>query len=568
MSAPPDAPRPSEPPALTADVARRRSRGVWLTSFVTMGMLGAAGWELTDRHITQRGDQALADAWLGLRTCMLGPRSDRSVTPAERVRLTQLLQRHQDAEQAWPARCRPQAEAFDAVRVRRSVQERFGALPAALPIVETPEKHHDELMVLVAALDDAGLPLASPGAGDVPPPPDVPHPQLEGTRLTPVGRTGALAEVGVWLDEDRKGGRLLLRHGDDLQLCQLDGAWTSLTCQTSPLPVGAAAGRVRLTVSDGAVSLLRAEDGPEPGFYDGATGGMLYSTPYFGAQANAEGGLVRVLSAKTDGPRGTVKHHQWVELASGRSPRSRRLRAVPRTARTLLVGAHVFWLEHETGGDIMRGLPLRAAEKRRKKKDPELPVLATLPPKSRPVARCEAPGELRLLFTNGLDERQYTLVRFPRRSDAAPTEVSALDLGLINGVPDMQCLGETTELSHVRMGQLTRWRCKDERCARELTDALPEDHDGTHVALGSFGETMAMLWQQDGDALRLRVGPPDTLDERVDRLVYDSPSHGGFEAIDLRVISGRGRALALLQDPSMQVYAMRIDDDGTITPLK
>lgn len=567
MSRPePDAPRPSEPPPVAANVTRLRNGGVWLSSLLAMGLLGGAGWELTDRHLEQQAEQAVADSWLGLRTCMLGPRRDRSVTPAERIRLTRLQQRHQDDADAWPARCRPLADAFDQARVQPSVHARFGDLPAARPIVDAPQDHHDDLVVLVQKLDQAELPLASPGAGDVPPPPEVPRPKLEGSNLTPIGRTGSLAEVGLWLDPQRRSGRILLRDGEGLELCQLDETWTTVTCHSAPLPPKAAAGRVRLSVTDGAVSLLRAEDGPDPGFYDGATGGLLFGTRYFGAQANAEGGLIRIVTADTDGPRGRVKHHRWVELAAGKRPRSRRLKAVPVHARTLLVGDHVYWTEKETGRDVMRGLSLREAEKKRKKKAPALPELAALPPRSRPIARCKAPGELRVLFANGLDDRHYTLVRFPLQ--AAPTAVKTIDLGLITGVPDMQCHGVETELSRVRMGQLTRWRCDGERCRQELTDALPQDRGGTHIALGSMGDTMAMLWQRDDDALRLRVGSPDTLHGLPDQLVFDTPTEGGFEAIAIRMVGGDGRALALLQDPSMQLYALRIDADGTVTPLK
>lgn len=567
MSRPePDAPHPSEPPPVAADVTRRRNAGVWLTSLVAMALLGGTGWELTDRHLERRAAQGVADSWLGLRTCMLGSRRDRSVAPAERIRLTQLQQRHQDAKQAWPERCRPLAEAFDTARVQPSVRDRFGSLPAAVPIVDAPQDRHEELMTLVRTLDQAELPLASPGAGDVPPPPEVRRPLLAGARLIPIGRTGSLGEVGLWLDEHRKAGRLLLRDGDARQLCELDEAWTTIDCQSVPLTPKTAAGRIRLSVTDGVVSLLRADDGPDPGFYDGATGGLLYGTSYFGAQANAEAGLVRILTAKTDGPRGRVKHHRWVELAAGKRPRRRSLKAVPRRARTLLVGDHVYWTERETGGDVMRGLPLREAEKKQKKKASAPPTLATLPPRSRPIARCEAPGEMRVLFANGLEDRHYTLIRFPRPGD--PTAVKAIDLGRLTGVPDMQCLGPITELSRIRLGQLTRWRCEGDACRQELTGELPQDRAGTHVALGSLGKTMAMLWQRDDDAMRLRVGAPDALHDMPDQLVFDTPTEGGFEAIALRFVGGHERALALMQDPSMQVYALRIDADGTVTPLK
>ncbi|MEM6786492.1 MAG: hypothetical protein AAF715_03145 [Myxococcota bacterium] len=564
VSPPGDPSSPPPPPVVGARRNRRRTRSVWaLSSLVTVG-LATAGWIATGRHLEATSMQHVADTWLGFRRCLLGSAPERSgVAATERIRLLRLRDRHRP-DAAWPGRCRPLAEAFDRARDAPALRQHFGALPRATTIVDAPEEQGASLVALVTAMEEASLPLARPGAGEVPPPPPVPRPRLDAAALRPFARAGsARTDVTVFAHPD--GDRLAVRDGDHVRLCRIEPV--RVTCHDVPLDPAAARGRIRLAAAGDTLSLLRLEDGPSPGFYDAATGTLLFGTAYFGAQAFADREVIRVLTATTDGPRGQVEHHRAVELIPGRRPRKRRLRSVPARARTLLIRDRVYWiLPDGTNGDALTGLPVREAEPR----DATPPPPTMLPAGSRPLDRCHpAAGDVWVLFGNGLTDRQFSLVRFGRKGG----EVTRIDVGTSSSIPSLTCFSDHAELLAVEGDRLVHWRCHDDddACPRTVSHPLPRDHDHTHAAFAPTGDgEVALLWQRDGDALRLRRGGLSGLHRTPDILLTDTPSRGGFEAINVRLLPAAdgGGLVALLQDPALELYAVRLDPRGTPSPLK
>ena len=57
----------------------------------------------------------------------------------------------------------------------------------------------------------------------------------------------------------------------------------------------------------------------------------------------------------------------------------------------------------------------------------------------------------------------------------------------------------------------------------------------------------------------MRVGEPDRLAKTDDILVLDDEAHAGVAVGALRMLSGAGLALLLVQDVGGRIYALRID---------
>lgn len=562
-----------------------------LAALVAMTTLGAAGWYGSGLYLETRARQEAADAWDAARVCLLGDGLRASMVPSERLRLiTMAVGPHRtppDGEDAWPARCRPQAERLDRALAARTLRRQLGELDALTPLTtaDEPLKHAERLDRLHAELEVADLPRPHRDpttSSSVPAAPAPARPRLARTDLASLGRAESLAHIDVAFDPQRGTSlRLLLPEAQPVVCRFNDGPrgerWQSAACRPTPLelPEGA---RVLLTTSTpGAPDLLRVRDADShDGFYDGTTGQRLLRPRYFDAQAvMRDDGHADLLYADLggEGIADRVERFRLMRAVPGRRPKRHRL-ALPPEARVKLEPERVLWWVAEHPSDDQRFSPRDALFTNRLGASPDEPILekrervGELPLDSRLVGSCTSRATRATLFAAGLKERRLTLLFERDGKLQAP-----LDVGPIAGAPALSCDGDHAILTR-KLGRVaSTWRCKPEGCVPANAGPLPPEVEASSgppplAEVAPIGDRLALAWSSDGEPLRLRVEEADDLHAAEDQIVFDDELHGGLEPVALRWLTAEGLAVLLIQDVGRRVYALRVTEGGKISPVR
>jgi hypothetical protein len=548
--------RPSDE-AWTAPPRRRGRTAV--ASAVAMTLLGGSGWLASGHLLERQARQRVADRYEALRICLVGETG--RLPPSEQLRLARLAVEHSPEGVSWPSRCLPYAAAFDEALEARAVPAELRALPRATAIVEAPDLHGHELDEIAVAIERADLPLPGHDPAVEVAPAATPA-RLSAHRLEPFASAEQLEGVVAAFDPGAPpGGRAALRlvvpDGEGLRICRLDGDLRDIRCRAVPLepPPGA---KLDLAAGpEGAGDLVQLRDaGEADGFYDAATGLSVWRSAHFDTQAvvSASGRITLSSGILRDGAPGErLERHQLVRIAPGQRPRASRL-DVPPVARTMLLPDVLL---HWQDGDRTASLHARRFDEQ---KVEAATSVGELPTGSRRVAHCRDAGRDAILFAAGVHDRRYTLLTRTKERFAT------IPVGVIAGRVALSCHGEEAMIERTREGVATRWRC-GERCVQETTGAIV----GLRAPIADFaslGARSLLLWGQEGGALRMRIGAPGELADRRDVLLIDAAGRSDLRLASLRLISGGGVALAILQDAALKLYALRIDERGEVTPVR
>jgi hypothetical protein len=498
--------------------------------------------------------QEVADAWDAVRVCMVGDGLAAGTRPSEQRRLALHAVVHEQSDAPWPARCLPYAERLDRALEARSIPAAWRTLPRAVAVVSSNAEDLPALDELHAALEGADLPLPQRDASTARAPAAV-APQFKSRDLATIGQVTHLDDVHVQLDEGRVL-RLLLPEAKPLVCRFNDGPreqrWRSVACSSVPLTLGE---RTQLRLSPamaGASDLIYARDGADSdGFYDGSTGQRIWRPRYFDAQAYVrDSGTTTILYAemRDDHERERVEQYRALSLVPGQRPRNRRL-PIASDARVMLLGDNVLWWSPTTDRDDALTVAALGDDKRPLGK-PQ--AIGTLSRDARLVSSCESEGTSALFFVSGVQERRYALV-FRKAGVWLPP----LDVGVIEGKLTLSCHDGVAMLLRSDEDSIARWRCNATGCAQALATP-PAVVPDTRFSVAPIGDSLALAWSAPGEPLRLRIAAPHELETARDAILVDDAAHSGLEPTSMRMISGDGLLLLLLQDEGGRIRALRI----------
>jgi hypothetical protein len=496
-------------------------------------------WLVAGRVLDDRGRQELADRWAEAELCLVGPGLSSGARPSVRMRRIALASRASD--DGWPQRCEPAASELDHALDRSGLRAELGEVPslaAALSLV--PDARARVVDTVWEKLRAASLPAGRPG--QVTTAPDGDTPRLQHGKLSPLAVDASLSEVLV--DRTSSDGTLrLILPG--ARLCHVEGTtpapYSRLSCRGLALPVRGEARFAWKQASGPDLLYLRDADGD--GFYDAASGQRIWRPRFDRAEASIEGGgATTVLYGEKLGRAKGIDSWRIARLVPGRPPKNRRI-TVPASARAVLFPDAIAWWE--SGEDASVWVAGFDGEK------PRAPVrVGAWRAPDRLADRCALDGTVAMAFARG--DRTLLLARVGGQwhVDEAPLATGTLS-----------CARDSVVWLGTRPGGFTARVCRASGCL-PAAGSLPS---ASIMAVAPLSDQWLFVSGEPGQPARVTVLANDGTTR--ERLLLDDADHGGIALRGVRLMSGEGRALALLEADGRRLYAVTIDERGEPTAL-
>lgn len=516
----------------------------WLLTLGGVAVASGLAWVVAGRVLEGRARSDVADRWVDLELCLLGPGVHSGARPSARLHAIAL---GPEASEGWPARCAPPARALDDALSAPPVRAEFANVPRLSPaLTATPSVRDEAVDRAFSLLRSARLPPGNPSwSGETP---RTVTTKLTVDSLLPTATGLSIESIALGSVASDGVPRLLL-PGSVQRWCRLalsdEGSDTELRCRSVGVRFD---GEVRFPWTDsGAPELLVGSVDGVMSLIDVASGARLFtpasldSDVFVGARGDATL-LQRLPRSEGERAAGWEFRHLLPGQAEERLPLD-----LPSDAGAIGLSTGVAWWEPRRGDT-----PLYFARFERKRAQERFTIGRWEPP-NRVVDRCLY-AESRAIVVEA-STRTAVLHGSGRtfRVDELP---SGGALACYDGKLRWFLSGKGRAEHHV---------CTRDGCRGEV---MPTP-DAVEVAVAPVGESLAVVWlDANGIARSALLDPSGQL--REEAVLFEGAAHGGLAVRRMRGFGGSRHAVFFLEDPKGRVYAVGVSrrGDPSAVPLR